>query len=70
VNAARAKESERQMTDEEADKIIALLLKDRDAGLGVFRQLSVEQRKQVIERAQDERIDQIVAEADAESITD
>ncbi|HEX3084170.1 MAG TPA: hypothetical protein VHP99_06595 [Pyrinomonadaceae bacterium] len=70
MNAARAKESERQMTDEEADKIIALLLKDRDAGLGVFRQLSVEQRKQVIERAQDERIDQIVAEADAESITD
>jgi len=58
------------MTDEEVDKIIALLLEDRDAGLAAFRKLSVEQRKQVIERAQDERIDQIVAEADAESITD
>ena len=58
------------MTDEEADKIIALLLEDREEGLGAFRKLSVEQRKQVIERAQDERIDQIVAEADAESITD
>jgi len=58
------------MTDEEVDTIIALLLQDRDAGLTAFRKLSVEQRKQVIERAQDERIDQIVAEADAESITD
>jgi len=58
------------MTDEEVDTIIALLLQDRDAGLAAFRKLSVEQRKQVIERAQDERIDQIVAEADAESITD
>lgn len=58
------------MTDEEADKIIGLLLQDRGVGLGAFRKLSVEQRKQVIERAQDERIDQIVAEADAESITD
>ena len=67
---ARAKENERQMTDEDADKIIALLLQDRDAGPGAFRKLSVEERKQVIERAQDERINQIVAEADAESITD
>ena len=58
------------MTDEEVDTIIALLLQDRDAGLAAFRKLSVEQRKRVIERAQDERIDQIVAEADAESITD
>ena len=58
------------MTDEEVDTIIALLLQDRDAGLEAFRKLSVEERKQVIERAQDERIDQIVAEADAESITD
>lgn len=70
MKSQRAKERERQMTDEEADKIIALLLQDHDAGLRAFRQLSVEQRKQVIERAQDERIDQIVAEADAESITD
>jgi Mg/Co/Ni transporter MgtE len=58
------------MTDEEADKIIGLLLQDRDAGLAAFRKLPIEQRKQVIERAQDERINQIVAEADAESITD
>jgi Mg/Co/Ni transporter MgtE len=58
------------MTDEEADKIIGLLLQDRDAGLAAFRKLPIEQRKTVIERAQDERIDQIVAEADAESITD
>ena len=58
------------MTDEEADKIIGLLLQDRDVGLAAFRKLPIEQRKQVIERAQDERIDQIVAEADAESITD
>ena len=58
------------MTDEEADKIIQLLLADRGAGLKAYAALTVEQRKQVLEKAQDERINQIVAEADAESITD
>ena len=58
------------MTDEEADKIIQLLLADRGAGLKAYGALTVEQRKQVLEKAQDERINQIVAEADAESITD
>jgi Mg/Co/Ni transporter MgtE len=58
------------MTDEEADKIIQLLLTDRSAGLKVYAALTLEQRKQVLERAQDERLNQIVAEADAESITD
>ena len=58
------------MTDEEADKIIQLLLTDRSAGLKAYAALTLEQRKQVLEKAQDERIDQIVAEADAESITD
>jgi hypothetical protein len=58
------------MTDEEADKIIQLLLTDRSAGLKAYAALTVEQRKQVLEKAQDERINQIVAEADAESITD
>jgi hypothetical protein len=57
------------MTDEEADKIIELLLADRSAGLKAYAALTLEQRKQVLEKAQDERIDQIVAEADAESIT-
>jgi hypothetical protein len=58
------------MTDEEADQIIQLLLADQSAGLKAFAALTVEQRKQVLEKAQDERIDQIVAEAEAESITD
>jgi hypothetical protein len=58
------------MTDEEADKIIQLLLADQSAGLKAFAALTVEQREQVLEKAQDERINQIVAEADAESITD
>jgi Mg/Co/Ni transporter MgtE len=58
------------MTDEDADKIIQLLLADQSAGLKAFAALTVEQRKQVLEKAQDERINQIVAEADAESITD
>ena len=57
------------MTDEEADKIIQLLLTDRSAGLKAYATLTLEQRKQVLEKAQDERINQIVAEADAESIT-
>ena len=58
------------MTDEEADKVIQLLLADQSAGLKAFAALTLEQRKQVLEKAQDERINQIVAEADAESITD
>ena len=58
------------MTDEESDKIIELLLSDPSAGLKAYAALTMEQRKQVLERAQDERINQIVAEADAESITD
>ena len=65
------KESEAlEMTDEELDRIIQLLLTDASAGLKAYAALTVEQKKQVIERAQDERINQIVAEADAESITD
>lgn len=59
-----------KMTDEELDKIIELLLTDPPAGLNTYGALTMEQRKQVLERAQDERINQIVAEADAESITD
>ena len=51
------------MTDEEADKIIELLLTDPSAGLKAYAALTLEQRKQVLERAQDERINQIVAEA-------
>jgi hypothetical protein len=58
------------MTDEELDKIIQLLLTDPSSGLKAYAALTVEQKKQVIEKAQDERINQIVAEADAESITD
>jgi hypothetical protein len=58
------------MTDEELDRIIELLLTDPSAGLKTYAGLTLEQRKQVLERAQDERINQIVAEADAESITD
>jgi hypothetical protein len=58
------------MTDEESDKIIELLLSDPSTGLKAYAALTMEQRKQVLERAQDERINQIVAEADAESITD
>ena len=56
--------------DEEADKIIQLLLADESAGLKAYAALTVEQRTQVLEKAEDERINQIVAEADAESITD
>jgi hypothetical protein len=58
------------MTDEEADRIIALLLADQSAGLEAYAALTLEQRKQVLEKAQDERINQIVAAAHAESITD
>jgi hypothetical protein len=58
------------MTEEELDKIIELLLTDPSAGLKAYAALTLEQRKQVLEKAQDERINQIVAEADAESITD
>jgi hypothetical protein len=58
------------MTDEETDKIIELLLTDQSAGLRAYAALTLEQRKQVLDRAQDERINQIVAEADAENITD
>ena len=58
------------MTDEESDRIIELLLTDPSAGLKTCAALTWEQRKQVLERAQDERINQILAEADAESITD
>jgi hypothetical protein len=58
------------MTDEESDRIIELLLADQRAGLKAFAALTVEDRKQVLERAQDERINQIVAEAEVESVTD
>ena len=58
------------MTGDEADKFIQLLLADQSAGLKAFAALSVGQRKQVLEKAQDERINQIVAGADADSITD
>lgn len=58
------------MTDEESDKVIELLLADEGAGLKAFAALTMEERKQVLERAEDERIEQIVAEADLESITD
>jgi hypothetical protein len=68
--ARSAKESELKMTDEEMDKIIELLLADRTAGLNAYAALTLEEKKQVLEKAQDERINQIVAEADAESITD
>jgi hypothetical protein len=61
---------EAEMTDEETDTIIELLLTDQSAGLRAYAALTLEQRKQVLDRAQDERINQIVAEADAESITD
>jgi hypothetical protein len=47
-----------------------LLLADPTAGLKAYAALTVEERKAVLEKAQDERINQIVAEADAESITD
>ena len=58
------------MTNEETDKIIELLLADPTAGLKAYAALTVEEKEQVLEKAQDERINQIVAEADAESITD
>ena len=58
------------MTDEELDRIIELLRTDPQAGLKMYAGLTMEQRKQVLERAQDERINQIVAEADVESVTD
>ncbi len=58
------------MTDEETDTIIELLLTDQSAGLRAYAALTLEQRKQVLDRAQDERINQIVAEADADNITD
>ena len=61
---------EAEMTDEETDTIIELLLTDQSAGLRAYAALTLEQRKQVLDRAQDERINQIVAEADAENITD
>lgn len=58
------------MTDEESDRIIELLLADQGAGLRAYAVLTLEERKQVLERAEDERINQIVAEADLKSITD
>jgi len=58
------------MTAEETNKIIELLLTDSTAGLKAYAALTVEEREEVLEKAQDERINQIVAEADAESITD
>ena len=58
------------MTGKELERIIELLLTDPSSGLKVYAALTLEERKQVLERAQDERINQIVAEADAESITD
>jgi hypothetical protein len=58
------------MTEEELDKMIELLLTDPSAGLKAYAALTLEQRNQVLEKAQDERINQIVADADAESITD
>jgi hypothetical protein len=58
------------MTDEETDKIIELLLTDPSAGLKAYATLTLEQKKQVLEKAQDERINKIVAEADVESVTD
>lgn len=58
------------MTDEETNKIIELLLADPTAGFKAYAALTVEERKQLLEKAQDERINQIVAEADTESITD
>lgn len=58
------------MTEEELDKIIELLLTDPSTGLKTYAALTLEQRKQVLERAQDERTNQMVVEADAESITD
>jgi hypothetical protein len=61
---------EPEMTDEETDKIIELLRTDPSAGLKAYAGLTLEQRREVRERAQDERINQIVAEADAESVTD
>jgi len=64
------KKAKHKMTDEESDRIIELLLTDRGAGLKAYAALTVEERKQVLERAQDERINQIVAEADVESVTD
>ena len=70
LSQAFAKESELKMTDEETDKIIQLLLADPTAGLKAYAALTLEEKKQVLEKAQDERINQIVAEADAESITD
>jgi len=63
-------ESEPRVTDEESDRIIELLLADQGAGLKAFGALTVDERKQVLERAEDERINQIVAEADVESVTD
>lgn len=58
------------MTDAELNRIIELLMTDASAGLKAYGALTLEQRKQVLEKAQDERINQIVAEADTESITD
>jgi len=70
VSARSAKESQRKMTDEATNKIIELLLTDSTAGLKAYAALTAEEKEQVLEKAQDERINQIVAEADAESITD
>ncbi len=39
-------------------------------GLKAYAALTLEQRKQVLERVQDERINEILAQADAEAITD
>jgi len=49
------------MTDEEADKLIQLLLSGPKGGPKAYAALTVEQRKQVLEKAQGRRIYQIVA---------
>ena len=46
------------------------MLAHQNAGLKAFAVLTLEQRKQVLEKAQDERINQIVAEADADADAD
>jgi hypothetical protein len=66
----KTRKREPRMTDEESDRIIELLLADQSAGLKAFAALTLEERKQVLERAEDERINQIVAEVDVESVTD
>lgn len=70
LTSSKTRKREPGMTDEESDRIIELLLADQRAGLKAFSALTMEEKKQVLERAEDERINQIVAEADFESATD